>query len=123
MRDCTSKGDVVLDAFVGSGSTIMAAEKIGRRAHALDCEPRYVDVAIRRWETYTKSEAILEGDGRTFAEIGAERLALQEGAHPSSTAAVSNNDRTLAADPSTPAGDWTALCDEVAITILPKAIE
>ena len=65
MRDCTTKGDVVLDPFLGSGTTILAAEKIGRRAYGLDCEPKYVDVAIQRWQAYTKSEAVLEGDGRT----------------------------------------------------------
>jgi DNA modification methylase len=75
MRDCTTKGDIVLDLFLGSGTTIMAAEKVGRRGYGLEFEPRYVDVAIRRWEKYTKSDAILEGDGRTFAEIATERFA------------------------------------------------
>ena len=74
MRDCTTKGDIVLDPFVGSGTTILAAEKIGRRGYGLDCEPRYVDVAIVRWQKYTKAEAVLEGDGRTYAEVKAERL-------------------------------------------------
>jgi DNA modification methylase len=74
MRDCTTKGDVVLDPFIGSGTTILAAEKVGRRGYGLDCEPRYVDVTIRRWESYTKGEAVLEGDGRTYAEVKAERL-------------------------------------------------
>jgi DNA methylase len=74
MRDCTSKGDCVLDLFAGMGSTILAAEKIGRRAYALEIEPRYVDVAVMRWEDYAKTEAILDGDGRAFAEIQAERV-------------------------------------------------
>jgi DNA modification methylase len=74
MRDCTAKGDIVLDPFVGLGSTILAAEKIGRRGYALELEPHYVDVAIRRWESYTELEAILEGDGRTFSQIEADRL-------------------------------------------------
>jgi DNA modification methylase len=77
MRDCTKKGDIVLDTFAGSGSTLMAAEKVGRRARVMELEPRYVDVAVRRWEAHTKSDAVLDGDGRTFAEIGAERLAIQ----------------------------------------------
>jgi DNA modification methylase len=48
MRDCTRRGDVVLDTFLGSGTTIMAAEQIGRHAYAMEIEPRYVDVAVRR---------------------------------------------------------------------------
>jgi DNA modification methylase len=80
MRDCTTKGDTVLDTFVGSGSTIMAAEKVGRHACGLELEPRYVDVSIRRWEAYTKAEAILAGDGRTFADIEVERLGAEDGA-------------------------------------------
>jgi DNA modification methylase len=69
MRDCTTKGDVVLDPFLGSGTTILAAEKIGRRACGLEFEPRYVDVAIQRWEAYTKAEAVLEGDGYCCAAV------------------------------------------------------
>jgi len=48
MRDCATKGDPVLDLFMGSGTTLLAAEKIGRRAVGLECDPAYVDVAIRR---------------------------------------------------------------------------
>ena len=63
-------------------ATIIAAEKVGRRGYGVEIEPRYVDVSIRRWEAFTKSEAILEGDGRTFAEVEAERL-LEERHHMS----------------------------------------
>ncbi|MGE4173790.1 MAG: site-specific DNA-methyltransferase [Methylocystis sp.] len=66
MRDCSSKGDIVLDPFLGSGTTLMAAEKIGRRCFGLEYE--------RRWQAYTKVDAILDGDGRTFDEIAEERL-------------------------------------------------
>ena len=75
MRDCTTKGDVVLDPFIGSGTTILAGEKIGRKVFGLEVDPKYVDVAIQRWETYTKREATLE-DGRTYAEVKAERPRL-----------------------------------------------
>ncbi len=78
MRDCTSKGDIVLDPFLGSGTTVMAAEKIGRRCFGLEYEPAYVDVAVRRWQAYTQADAILEGDGRTFHEITEERLRANE---------------------------------------------
>ena len=75
IRDCTTRGDIVLDPFVGSGSTILGAEKVGRRGYGVEYEPRYVDVAIRRWEAFTKREAVLESDGLTFAEVKAKRLA------------------------------------------------
>jgi DNA modification methylase len=78
MRDCTTKGDLVLDPFLGAGTTIMAAEKVGRIAYGLEIEPAYVDVSIRRWQAYTKSDAVLEGDGRTFDEIAAERMTMGE---------------------------------------------
>jgi hypothetical protein len=72
--DCTARGDLVLDQFAGSGTILLAAEKTGRIAHAMEYEPRYVDVGIRRWESATKLEAALVGDGRTFEEIAASRL-------------------------------------------------
>ena len=74
LRDCSLKGDVVLDPFLGSGTTLMAAEKLGRRCHAMEISPAYADVCIRRWQGYTKAEAVLDGDGRTWREICEERL-------------------------------------------------
>ena len=68
-------GDAVYDPFVGSGTTIIAAQMEGRIAYALDIEPGYVDVSIRRWQKFTSERATLDGDGRTFEEIAAERLA------------------------------------------------
>jgi DNA modification methylase len=74
MRDCSRRGSVVLDAFAGSGTTIIAAEKIGRRAYCLELDAAYVDVAIRRWQNLTKKEAILQGTGQTFDELAAMRV-------------------------------------------------
>lgn len=74
MRDCSMKGDVVLDVFLGSGTTVMAAEKIGRRAFGLEYDPAYVEVAVRRWQAYARDDAVLVGDGRTFDEIALDRL-------------------------------------------------
>jgi DNA modification methylase len=101
LLDCTRRGDFVLDPFGGSGTTLLAAEKVGRRAFLLEYEPRYVDVAIRRWQQATKRDAIREEDGRTFDDI-AEDLARrppeeEPGSQPQSTAD----------DPG--AGDWTSL--------------
>ena len=73
MRDCSRRGDIVLDPFMGSGSTILAAEKVGRRGYGIEIDPQYVDVAIRRWQAFTKSDAILEATGQTFDEVAAER--------------------------------------------------
>ena len=71
VRDCSRRGDVVLDAFAGSGTTIIAAEQIGRRAYCLELDPGYADVCVRRWQAYTKRDAILEATGQTFEELSA----------------------------------------------------
>lgn len=74
IRDVSHPGEIVLDGFLGSGTAILAAERTKRRCYGIEIEPRYVDVAIRRWETMTGKEAVLEETGQTFAEVAAERL-------------------------------------------------
>ncbi len=74
LLDCTARGDAVLDQFAGSGTIFLAAEKVGRIAYGMEIDPRYVDVAIRRWQGVTKLEATLADDGRTFEEIEEIRL-------------------------------------------------
>jgi len=70
----SSKGrDTVLDPFGGSGSTLIACEKTTRQARLIELEPKYCDVIIRRWQEFTGKEASLDGDGRGFAAIAAER--------------------------------------------------
>jgi DNA modification methylase len=71
MRDCTRRGDIVLDPFLGSGTTVLAADRIGRRAFGIEIDPLYVDVAVRRWQAATKADAVLEGSGKTFDQIAA----------------------------------------------------
>lgn len=66
-------GDAVYEPFDGSGSTIIAAHIAGRRCFAMELNPLYVDVAVRRWQEFTGGVAILEGDGHTFQEVAAER--------------------------------------------------
>ena len=61
MRDCSRRGDIVLDPFMGSGTTILAAERVGRRAYGLELDPLYVDAAIRRWERFTKARCDPKG--------------------------------------------------------------
>jgi DNA modification methylase len=69
MRDCSRRGDIVLDPFIGSGTTILAAERVGRRAYGLEFDPLYVDAAIRRWQSFTKRDAVLAGTDRSFDEL------------------------------------------------------
>lgn len=73
--DCSMRGGIVLDAFVGSGTTLLAAERTGRRARAIELEPHYVDVAIRRFQDATGIDAVDADSGRTFAETEADRQA------------------------------------------------
>ena len=68
------RGDLVLDLFGGSGSTLIACEKTGRIARMMELEPAYVDVIIKRWQEHTGKNAVLDRDGRSFAEIASERL-------------------------------------------------
>src|SRR5262249_54668236 len=71
--DCSARGDVVLDAFLGSGTTVIAAERTGRRCYGLELEPGYVDTIIRRWQAFTGRDARHAASGRSFAEVSAER--------------------------------------------------
>ncbi len=73
MGQHTKSGEVVLEPFSGSGSQIIAAERLGRRCRAMELEPGFVDVAVRRWEKATGKTATLEGDGRSFEDIALER--------------------------------------------------
>ena len=73
IKDCSRRGSLVLDPFCGSGTILIAAEKTGRRARAVELDPRYVDVAIRRWEQYTGKTAVLALWGDTFDEVSEAR--------------------------------------------------
>ena len=69
----TERGDVVYDPFLGSGTTLIAAELTGRICYGIEIDPRYVELAVCRWQRLTGRSATLEGDGRSFDEIKAER--------------------------------------------------
>jgi DNA modification methylase len=73
IKDCTRRGDIVLDTFCGSGTTILAAERVGRQARALEIEPRFIDVAIQRWQAFSRKDAIHVETGLTFAEVATKR--------------------------------------------------
>ena len=66
--------DIVLDLFGGSGSTLIAAERTERAARLMELDPKYVDVIVQRWQDYTGKKAVLDGEDRTFEDIGATRL-------------------------------------------------
>lgn len=67
--DVTQRGGTVLDIFLGSGTTLIAAQKTGRACRGIEIEPRFVDIAIRRWEAFTGQEAVLQATGETYAQV------------------------------------------------------
>jgi DNA modification methylase len=69
MLDCTARGDIVLDAFLGSGTTLVAAERVGRICYGIELEPAFVDLAIRRWESFTGAEAQHATSKRSFQDL------------------------------------------------------
>jgi DNA modification methylase len=121
--DTTKRGEIVLDPFMGSGTTIIAAEKTGRIAYGIELDPLYVDVAIRRYEAYTGQQAVHIGSGKSFRELGEERrreaLAVddenmydaQDAAEPSERrqeAGGTTERRSSSVPEDTPAGDIPA---------------
>jgi len=73
LLDCSNRGEIVLDSFLGSGTTLLAAERTGRRCRGIEVDPLYVDTAIRRWQNLTGRDAVRLSDGKPFREIEAER--------------------------------------------------
>jgi DNA modification methylase len=74
IRDCTRRGEIVLDCFGGSGSTLIAAEKTGRSARLIEFDPFYCDTIIRRFEKVTGKRARLSGGGGIFEDVAEQRL-------------------------------------------------
>ena len=79
LRNSSKTRDTILDPFGGSGTTMIACEKTGRQARLLELDPKYCDVAIRRWQDYTGDVARHAGSGRAFTDLAA---GVEEGAHP-----------------------------------------
>jgi len=73
IMDWTRRGDIVLDAFLGSGTTLIAAERTGRSCRGMDIEPRHVDAVIRRWQAFTDKDAVHVASGRSFHQIEGEK--------------------------------------------------
>jgi DNA modification methylase len=76
IRNSSKSRDIVLDPFGGSGSTLIACEKAGRSARLVELDPKYCDVIIERWQAFAGGTAVLDGDGRTYDDIAAERKAM-----------------------------------------------
>ena len=79
IRDCSHRGGLVLDPFVGSGTTLIAAEKTGRRAAAMELDPKYVDVAVKRMKQTTGIDAVRQCDGLSYDEAAAVRPPKKSG--------------------------------------------
>lgn len=78
IKDCSSHGGIILDAFAGSGTIFIAAEKTGRRARGIEIDPKYCDTTILRWEAFAKDDAIMVETGETFEEVKQRRNKLSE---------------------------------------------
>ena len=74
----TRRGELVYEPFLGSGTTLAAAELAGRICCGIEIDPKYVDVTVRRWQRLTGQPAVLNGDGRSFEEISHERVQAEE---------------------------------------------
>ena len=85
LRDATRKGDIALDTFLGSGTTLLAAERVDRLCRGPEYEPKYVDVAIARWQEFTRRDAILVETGETFSETKAWQIAESKAAFAGAT--------------------------------------
>lgn len=72
IMDVTARNDIVLDSFLGSGSTLLAAERVGRRCYGIELDPLYVDTALRRWQKWTGDNAIHVTSGKSFDDLVAE---------------------------------------------------
>ena len=73
IRDCSRRGDIVLDSFGGSGTTLIASEQVGRRARLLEYDPAYCDTIVRRWEIFTGKHATLAATGERFEDVEVQR--------------------------------------------------
>ena len=84
--DCSRRKDIVLDAFAGSGSTLLAAQRTGRRGYGIEIDPQYCDLGVRRLQEAAKCKALLVGYGRCFDDIAAERAAPVQATEPAPSA-------------------------------------
>ena len=78
IMDASARRSIVLDGFLGSGTTVIAAERTGRRCYGIEIDPLYVDTIVRRWQAFTRGTARHAASGKNFDELQAEREAEDE---------------------------------------------
>ncbi|KAF0136897.1 MAG: putative methyltransferase [Xanthobacteraceae bacterium] len=91
IRDTTRRGEIVLDPFAGSGSTLIAAEKTGRICRAIELDPKFADVIVTRWQAYTGKDAVHEATAATFNELKAKGDRLEPEARRTGSPEHPNN--------------------------------
>lgn len=105
IKDVSRRGDIVLDLFGGSGSTLIAAHKTGRRGYLCELDPVYCDRIIRRWQSYAKDDAVLTATGQSFSEVSESRRNSAKPEDPSThTISSSRATDTPNPDPDAPNG-------------------
>ena len=72
IRDCSNRNDIILDPFGGAGTTLIAAERTGRRARLIEIDPRYVDITVRRWQALTGRTAVHAVTGAAFGAVASK---------------------------------------------------
>lgn len=88
MLNNTKGGDIILDSFGGSGTTLLAAEKNGRHSRLMELDPKYCDVIVKRWQDFTGQKATLESSGQTFDDVATSRYDWKQDATGSYTDAI-----------------------------------
>jgi DNA modification methylase len=78
IRDCSNRGGVILDPFGGAGTTVIAAERTGRRARLIELDPHFVDISIERWQRLTGGAARHTENGQPFARSGPRGILADE---------------------------------------------
>jgi DNA modification methylase len=99
LLDCSAQGDVVLDGFLGSGSTLLAAERTGRSCYGIELDPVYVDTAIRRWQRYTGDHAIDVASGTRFDDMTENVAEEQRGRKKLTSASVEGDTEVFSNNP------------------------
>lgn len=92
IRDCSKRGDIILDPFAGSGTILLAAERTGRRAAAIELDPYYVDTAVKRWQQATGKRATLLASGASFDDVAETRATSLDAWPAASSLGESSND-------------------------------